>query len=121
MSGRTRLLETRAVLPEQEGQIEISVTNSHYSSPSANCCLLSSSSGNDVQLINPYQASAKATKQLWLVQRGALEAAHQYINAPVSLANIQEDMKALPSFPGLINNSFSAGIRETIGILIACP
>lgn len=35
------------------------------------------------------------------------EAAHQYINAAVSLESIQEDMKVLPRFPGLINNSLS--------------
>lgn len=46
--GRTWLLETRAVLPEQDGQIEICVRKPHYSFPSVNCCFFSCSFGNDI-------------------------------------------------------------------------
>lgn len=96
--GRTWLLKTRAVLPEQEGQIEISVRNPYYSFPSANCCFSSSSSGNDVGLINPYQASAEATEQLWLVQE--YERLLSSLSALLPHWGQPGGCKILPSFPG---------------------
>lgn len=96
--GRARLLKTRASWTRRADRNRC--TSPHYSSPSANCCLSSSSSGNDVQLINPYQAAAEATKQLRLVWGSRNEAAHQCISAAASLPASKRTWKPSPASRG---------------------
>lgn len=96
--GRAWLLKTRASWTRRADRNRC--TSPHYSSPSANCCLSSSSSGNDVQLINPYQAAAEATKQLRLVRGSRNEAAHQCISAAASLPASKRTWKPSPASRG---------------------